>query len=148
VATASLTGVGITDSSPLAIARHADAEGPQPGDISAVAGGTPLAELAPVPRRALAAFHPGSGDSGRGLRRHQGDVVDVAGAWRETQLVTRGGQQQKQGEANLAGSAPTYCTPQRWLGSRELSGFPAACDIQSDSASGSTCCSVARPVCP
>lgn len=93
IVVASLTSVGITNSSPLAIAQHADAEGPQAGSIPAVARGTPLAELAPVPRWALAALHPGSRDSSDGLRRHQGDIVDVAGAWREIRPVTRRGQQ-------------------------------------------------------
>lgn len=61
------TSVRITNSSPVAIAWHTDAEGPLAGGISVVARGTPLAELPPVSRRALAVLHPGSRDSGTGL---------------------------------------------------------------------------------
>lgn len=93
VVVACLTGVRVTNSSPLAIAGHADAEGPLAGSVSAVARGTALAELPPVRRRALAALHPRGGDTGDWPCRHQGDVVDVAGAWREVQPVTRGEQQ-------------------------------------------------------
>lgn len=75
----SLTSVRITKSSPLAIAQHTDAEGPQARGISAVARGTPLAELPLVLCRALAVLHPESRDSGHGQCRHQGDVVNVAG---------------------------------------------------------------------
>lgn len=88
VEVASLTGVSITSFSPTAIAWHAGAEGPPAGGISVVARGTPLTELPPVSRRALAALHPGSAHSGDRLCRHQGDVVQVAGAWREVQPVS------------------------------------------------------------
>lgn len=68
-------------------------KGPLAGSVSAVARGTALVELPPVRRRALAALHPRGGDTGDWPCRHQGDVVDVAGAWREVQPVTRGEQQ-------------------------------------------------------
>lgn len=64
----------------MAVAGHADAERPHVGCIPPVASSTPLAELPLVAIGALAPLHPRREDAGSGLCRHQGDVVNVAGA--------------------------------------------------------------------
>lgn len=72
--------IRVTDPSAMAVAGHADAERPHVGCIPPVASSTPLAELPLVAIGALAPLHPRREDAGSGLCRHQGDVVNVAGA--------------------------------------------------------------------
>lgn len=72
----------------MAVAGHADAERPHVGCIPPVASSTPLAELPLVAIGALAPLHPRREDAGSGLCRHQGDVVNVAGAWWEMWHIT------------------------------------------------------------